>query len=123
MKTTTATASEKFAPEINKMYHIHVAGVDDCFNGRVIAVTNKWFVLEGSHGHEQALPIGAVEHAQLITEQSQKEVASRAAAVKTLFPDMPDEMAAELADMIGKVSSMDVSDLELFLRGTNTSRH
>lgn len=117
MKTTTATASEKFVPEIGKIYHLHVpvAGADECFNGRVIGLTSQWLIIENKHGQEQALPIAQIEYAQEITEESQEEKQARLSAIQTLFPGMPPEMAAELADLLTSVQSMNIADIELTL--------
>lgn len=107
---------KRFSPELNKSYHVHVEGLEQCLEGTVIALTRTWFVIEDVHGDEQALPMELVtssrEIKKPIREEMSAEMQAKMAAIKTLFPDMPDELLGKLATLTDRLTG---GDLEIHM--------
>lgn len=107
---------KRFSPELNKSYHVHVEGLEHCLEGTVIALTRTWFVIEDFNGDEQALPMQLVNHAREIKkpthDEPSEEMKAKMAAIKTLFPDMPDELLGKLATLTDRLTG---GDLEIHM--------
>lgn len=104
---------QPFTLEMGKIYHVHVQGAPRCFEGVVIALTDQWAIVREADDHEQAFPIPAIEtlhefkgdvdqwlNGEDPTSQHQDDAsAARMQAVKTLFPNLSDEVASLLAQL------------------------
>lgn len=106
----------KFVPELNKLYHIHVEGIKRCFVGTFIAVTRDWGILEEQDGVQQALPLELVAKADELQETELDS--AKLDAIKTLIPNMPEELAAEMLKVLEAVQSGDSGTIEVLLKGT-----
>lgn len=116
-----------FVPQLNKHYHLHVEGMEHCFNGQVIAVTKDWFIIRDEEAdHEQALPKELVTSSQEITPVSAEEKAARKnaladklAALKVLFPNVPEEVVSALMTMVER-KGFNMAEVQMEIFGSRT---
>jgi len=86
----------------------------------VIAITNQWVVIASQKGNEQALPLDFItEHHEIKVRSAEEKAASAAkvAALKTLFPNAPDELLSMAMHFVDSLPGDDVSvhDIELMV--------
>jgi len=117
----TTVENNKFVPELSKMYHLHIHGIPKCFIGTIIAVTRDWAILESEDGVQHSVPLDLVVKADELVEEAEAD-ADKLAALKTLFPGMPDELNAELLKVLDLVKAGDASSLDVMLKAI-TIRH
>jgi len=97
--------------------------------GQVIAITKDWFIIRDEEAdHEQALPIELVEEAREITQLTAEEKAAQSAAfadklaaLKTLFPNVPEELTGMLLKLVER-KGFNMADVELEIFGARTAR-
>lgn len=114
------TTTTKFAPELNKTYHVHVEGIDKCMEGTVIATTKEWVVLANEKGQEQAFPIDVITSHREIKLRSAEEKAAEAdkvAALKTLFPNAPVELLTMAMRFVDDLpgAAVEIHDIEMMV--------